>query len=118
MEIGGAVVTGTQDGKLTRSAATVSIVQIYFSVFVNDDSAISLSRHKSIHYNCRHLKVRKTKKQILPKKKERKKVDLRYCSTCSTLGRLFRSFFGRIEGTINCFRDFLTFSSSRKKKYA
>ena len=74
MEIGGAVVTGTQDGKLTRSAATVSIVQIYFSVFVNDDSAISLRRHKSIHYNSIDIeRSEKLKSKFFQKKKNEKK---------------------------------------------
>ena len=40
---------------------------------------------------------------ILPKN-ERKQFDLSSKVEC------FRSFFGRIEETINCFRDLLTFT--------
>ena len=44
---------------------------------------------------------------ILPKI-ERKQFHLRYHSSKV---EFFRSFFGRIEEIINCFRDLLTFSN-------
>ena len=45
--------------------------------------------------------------QFLPKN-ERKQIDLRYHSSKV---EFFRSFYGRIEETINRFRDLLTFSN-------
>ena len=58
------------------------------------------------------LKVSKSQKQflvssILPKHK-RKQFDLKYYSSKI---EFFRSFFGRIEETINCSLDLLTFKS-------
>ena len=51
--------------------------------------------------------------QFLPKK-ELKQVDLMYHSSKI---EFFRSFFGRIEETINCFRDLLTFTWRKSSIY-
>ena len=64
------------------------------------------------------LKVRQSRKKImvfsiLPKKRTKLFTIL---STEDAQDSEFRSFFGRIEDTINCFRDLLTFKKEIEKE--
>ena len=71
--------------------------------------------HKIVPSPSPAIKVRQSRKQISVLNSSKKRTKLTSLSKDDAQNSELHRFFGRLEETINCFRDLLTFKFQRSK---